>query len=86
MSGDRQAISNDTELDTVKIRTKPCWICGQHSYLIVPTEAWKNHDLYDVPLDTAWPGGSAADKLLYHTGVHPTCWDDEFPDDVPKEK
>lgn len=86
MTGDRQALWSNDEVDTTNVRTKPCWICGQFSYVTVPTDAWKNHDLYDVPLDTAWPDGPAADKLLMLTGVHPKCWDEEFPDDVPKEK
>lgn len=84
MSGDRDAIQEVS--DTTKVRTKPCWICGQHSYIFVPYTAWKMFDHLGVPLDIAWPDGSAEDKGLILTGVHPKCWDAEFPDDVPKEK
>lgn len=81
MSGDRDVI-NEPEPDTTTIRTKPCWICGQHSYITIPQDAWKNHDLYDVPLDVAWPDGPEADKRLMLTGIHLKCWDEEFPDDT----
>lgn len=80
---DHDITSEDKE--TFKIRTKPCWICGQHSYVTVPTDAWRRFDLYNVHLEDAWPSGSAEDKQLIRTGVHPKCWDEEFPDDSPKE-
>lgn len=66
---------------TVEVRTKPCWICGQTSLVKVPEDAWSNYYIHDVHLDIAWPQGSAADRLLIATGVHPKCWEEEFPED-----
>lgn len=81
MSGDRYVAEDNTN-DITKIRTKPCWICGQYSYIEVPCEAWRLFDLYDVPLDVAWPQGSAEDKQRILTGIHPKCWTAEYPDDT----
>ena len=83
--GDSDIISEDEETDTFMIRTKPCWICGQHSYLHVPTRAWVKFELYDVPISLAWPEGSAEDRQLLRTGIHPKCWDEEFPTNPEKE-
>lgn len=82
MPDDNDLIGDETN---TKVRTKPCWICGQHSYIAMRSDAWKMHDLHNVPLDIAWPEGSADDKLLILTGIHPSCWDEEFPDDQQKE-
>lgn len=71
--------------DTVMICTKPCWICGQYSFLTVPREAWQKVEQNGEALDNAWPDGPAADKLLILTGVHPKCWDEEFPGDAQGE-
>lgn len=81
MSGDRDVTENLPD-NITKIRTKPCWICGQHSYLEVPYESWVKFDLLMVPLDIAWPEGSAADKQLILTGIHPRCWTAEYPEDA----
>lgn len=79
--------SDVTELndDTTTVRTRPCWICGQYSFIEMPWEAWDSFNLNDLPLDVVWPEGSAADKQLLTTGTHPKCWSEEYPDDVPKE-
>lgn len=79
MSEDVDIVKQNVD-DTVEIRTKPCWICGQYSYVNVPSEAWRQYDIFNKHLDTAWPNGPAADKQLIRSGVHLTCWDSEFPE------
>lgn len=64
---------------TCRVRTKPCWICGQYSYLMIPVEAWRSFEIDDVPLDIAWPQGTRTDKVMITTGVHSKCWDEEYP-------
>lgn len=81
MSGDRELITNEPD-HTTTVRTKPCWICGQYSYINIPHDAWERHDQLDVPLDIAWPDGPAADKRLLLTGVHLACWSAEYPEDT----
>lgn len=84
MSDNQEISANDDEM-TCLVRTKPCWICGQHSTVVVPILAWNDFSLRDKPLDTAWPAGSHEDKQLIITGVHAKCWDEEFPDNGPKD-
>ena len=83
--GGNDIICEDDNGTTVTIRTKPCWICGQHSYLHIPYDNWIQYDVHDVAIDVAWPRGSADDRLILRTGVHPKCWDEEFPDNFTKE-
>lgn len=80
MTGDAFVVKANPD-ETVDICTKPCWICGQHSYVNVPAEVWRSYDSFDVHLDTAWPDGSEASKQLIRTGVHLACWNAEFPED-----
>jgi hypothetical protein len=74
-----------TEDDMVTVRTKPCWICGQYSFVTMPYIVAAVWDHQDIHIEDAWPQGPAADKQLLLTGVHPKCWEQEFPDQ-PKEK
>ena len=71
-------ITNSNE-ETFTIRTKPCWICGQYSYMRIPWTSWLLFDVNDKPIELAWPEGSAEDKQLLRTGIHPKCWSEEFP-------
>lgn len=77
--GDTDAIDSDYDTDTVTVRTKPCWICGQYSRVIMPAVVFGKWEGQDVHIDKAWPDGSAADRQLLRTGIHPKCWDEEFP-------
>lgn len=79
MSDRYVSVTEDADGD-LRIKTKPCWICGQHSYVTVPYNVWRLFDLHDIHLDTAWPDGPAETKQLIRTGVHEACWDAEFPD------
>lgn len=77
--GGNDIIAENDEMNTVKVRTKPCWICGQYSYLDVPWDAWSAYDIHNLPIETAWPQGPAEELNLLRTGVHTKCWDSEFP-------
>lgn len=77
---DNIVISENDQLNTVTVRTKPCWICGQYTYLDIPEQAWWLYDIHDFHIENAWPEGSVEDKQLLRTGIHPKCWDQEFPE------
>ena len=49
--GGNDIICEDDNGTTVTIRTKPCWICGQHSYLHIPYDNWIQYDVHDVAID-----------------------------------
>lgn len=77
--GDSDIVGND--LTTVTVRTKPCWICGQYSYITMPHLAAQSWEIKEIHIEQAWPEGSSEDKQLLRTGVHPACWDQEFPEE-----
>lgn len=84
--GGNEIMGENEREDTINIRTKPCWICGQYSYLDIPWDAWCLHDVHNIHIEIAWPQGSAEDKQLLRTGIHPKCWDHEFPEPLEGEK
>lgn len=63
----------------MRVTTKPCWICGQSSEVLMPHDSWIKWECKELHIDLAWPEGSAEDKQLIRTGIHPKCWDEEFP-------
>ena len=66
----------------VTVATKPCWICGQPSEIDMPYTVWVDWNLKDIHIEKAWPEGSATDKQLLRSGIHPTCWNEEYPEDT----
>lgn len=78
---DNEVMGENSREDTIRVRTKPCWICGQYTFIDVPSAAWFAYDIHNIHIENAWPQGSAEDKQLLRTGVHEKCWDQEFPPD-----
>jgi hypothetical protein len=88
--GGNEPVGENNELNTVKVRTNPCWICGQYSFVEVPGDVWEAYQAHDIHIEKAWPYGPAEARNLIVTGIHTSCWDAEFPDtEIPtntKEK
>lgn len=64
---------------TLIIRTKPCWICGQHSEIQMPSQAYYRMRGMDIHPSVAWPQGTHEQHVLLMSGTHSKCWDQEFP-------
>lgn len=62
------------------VRTKPCWICGQHSLIDMPAIAFSRMENMDIHPSIAWPQGTHEQHMLLINGIHQKCWDKEFPD------
>lgn len=56
------------------VRTKPCVVCGQDTYMEVPMSgyaAWKSGQY----VQEAFPTLSDDEREMLITGTHPDCWD-----------
>lgn len=55
-----------------------CPLCGNTSYLTVPTDGYTAWKLHGVLVQDAFPQLSAEDRELLISGICPTCWDNLF--------
>lgn len=62
-------------VNEVVIRT--CPICKQNTMIAIPTETYDKWTT-GMPIQKAWPEGSATDREVIITGICPKCQEEIF--------
>ena len=65
----------------VKVQTRPCMVCGQHSELTVDKAAYERWALHGELIQVAMPDMTTDERELLMTGTHSECWDNMIADD-----